>query len=65
MGRLEGLGARRVDVGQAADAGWVVMSDPNGNEFCVLRPLTPAELADSDPWREAARPLHVAPETLD
>jgi hypothetical protein len=43
--RLEGLGARRVDVGQGSQADWVVMADPEGNEFCVLRALTPAELA--------------------
>jgi hypothetical protein len=35
--RLIGLGARRVDVGQGADKGWVVLADPEGNEFCVLR----------------------------
>lgn len=34
--RLEGLGARRVDIGQG-DVSWVVMADPEGNEFCVLR----------------------------
>lgn len=34
--RLESLGARRVDIGQG-DASWVVMADPEGNEFCVLR----------------------------
>lgn len=34
--RLIGLGARRVDVGQG-DASWVVLADPEGNEFCVLR----------------------------
>jgi predicted enzyme related to lactoylglutathione lyase len=34
--RLEELGAARVDVGQR-DAAWVVMADPEGNEFCVLR----------------------------
>jgi hypothetical protein len=33
--RLLGLGARRVDVGQG-DQGWVVLADPEGNEFCVL-----------------------------
>jgi len=37
---LEGLGARRVDVGQG-DVGWVVLADPDGNEFCVLKPLRP------------------------
>ncbi len=38
VARLETLGARRVDVGQG-DVSWVVMADPAGNEFCVLRPL--------------------------
>jgi len=33
--RLIELGARRVDVGQG-DVGWVVLADPEGNEFCVL-----------------------------
>jgi hypothetical protein len=39
VARLEELGARRVQVGQPPDADWVVMGDPDGNEFCVLRPL--------------------------
>ena len=39
VARLEGLGARRVDIGQG-DVTWVVMADPEGNEFCVLRALT-------------------------
>jgi predicted enzyme related to lactoylglutathione lyase len=33
--RLTGLGATRVDVGQG-DQPWVVLADPEGNEFCVL-----------------------------
>jgi hypothetical protein len=37
--RLEQLGAKRADVGQRGDATWIVMADPQGNEFCVLRPL--------------------------
>lgn len=45
VARLEGLGARHADVGQGPEATWVVMADPEGNEFCVLRPFTPAELA--------------------
>ena len=48
MARLEALGAVRVEVGQSA-AGtvtWVVLADPDGNEFCVLRALTPEELAE-------------------
>jgi predicted enzyme related to lactoylglutathione lyase len=30
------LGAVRVDIGQK-DVPWVVLADPEGNEFCVLR----------------------------
>lgn len=37
--RLLTLGARRVDVGQGEQT-WVVLADPEGNEFCVLRSLT-------------------------
>jgi hypothetical protein len=33
--RLVSLGATRVDIGQG-DVDWVVMADPDGNEFCVL-----------------------------
>ncbi len=33
--RLLGLGANRVEIGQG-DVSWVVMADPEGNEFCVL-----------------------------
>ncbi|TME28588.1 MAG: VOC family protein [Chloroflexi bacterium] len=36
--RIIGLGARRVDIGQGPDVSWVVLADPEGNEFCVLRP---------------------------
>ena len=35
--RLLALGARRVDVGQTGQEGFVVLADPEGNEFCVLR----------------------------
>ncbi|MGW8569392.1 VOC family protein [Streptomyces niveus] len=34
--RLLALGARRADVGQTGDESWVVLADPEGNEFCVL-----------------------------
>ncbi|WP_369187197.1 VOC family protein [Streptomyces sp. R08] len=36
--RILALGARRVDIGQGEAVGWVVLADPEGNEFCVLRP---------------------------
>jgi hypothetical protein len=39
VARLEGLGATRVSVGQGDDITWVVLADPEGNEFCVLRAL--------------------------
>ncbi|MCC0100308.1 VOC family protein [Streptomyces flavotricini] len=39
--RLPGLGAVKVDVGQGPDRNWVVMADPEGNEFDVLRTLAP------------------------
>jgi catechol 2,3-dioxygenase-like lactoylglutathione lyase family enzyme len=42
VARLEALGARRVSVGQQ-DVGWVVMADPDGNEFDVLQPLAPGQ----------------------
>ena len=35
--RLLALGATRADVGQGEDVSWVVLADPEGNEFCVLR----------------------------
>jgi len=44
VARLEALGARRVDIGQG-DQTWVVLADPEGNEFCVLRALAPDDAA--------------------
>jgi predicted enzyme related to lactoylglutathione lyase len=35
--RLVSLGATRIDIGQG-EVGWVVMADPDGNEFCVSPP---------------------------
>ena len=34
--RLVALGATPADVGQGPDVTWVVLADPEGNEFCVL-----------------------------
>ncbi len=34
--RLLAMGATRADVGQGDDVSWVVLADPEGNEFCVL-----------------------------
>jgi predicted enzyme related to lactoylglutathione lyase len=36
--RLLALGARRVDIGQTGEESWTVLADPEGNEFCVIRP---------------------------
>jgi predicted enzyme related to lactoylglutathione lyase len=44
--RVIALGARQVDVGQTASDPFVVLADPEGNEFCVLR---------RDPSRAPAR----------
>ena len=43
VARLEALGATRADIGQIGDESWVVMADPEGNEFCVLKALAPGE----------------------
>ena len=38
LARLLGLGARTVDDRRLPDgSGWVVLADPEGNEFCILR----------------------------
>ncbi len=44
VARLIALGARRVDVGQG-DVSWVVLADPDGNEFDVLKAFS----ADGEP----------------
>jgi catechol 2,3-dioxygenase-like lactoylglutathione lyase family enzyme len=36
--RLRELGAEHADVGQGDDVTWVVLADPEANEFCVLSP---------------------------
>jgi len=38
IARLIGLGARHADVGQTGAESWTVLADPEGNEFCVVRP---------------------------
>jgi hypothetical protein len=42
VSRVLGLGATHVDIGQG-DVTWVVLADPEGNEFCILRALEPGE----------------------
>ncbi len=36
LDRLLGLGASRAHVGQGPEVSWVVLADPEGNEFCLL-----------------------------
>ena len=36
VARLISLGANRIDIGQG-EPSWIVLADPEGNEFCVLR----------------------------
>lgn len=40
--RLEQLGAKQIDIGQGTQT-WVVLADPEGNEFCVLSGKVPPE----------------------
>jgi hypothetical protein len=39
--RILALGPTRADIGQR-DVSWVVLADPEWNEFCVLAPLSPS-----------------------
>lgn len=59
--RLLGLGARRVDIGQG-DVPWVVLTDPDGNAFCVMEeraayrdtgPIAALPLDSADPERDS------------
>ena len=40
--RFLAAGATRVDIGQS-DVPWVVLADPEGNEFCILSSRRPAD----------------------
>jgi len=44
VSRLEALGATLTDLAPAGSS-WVVMTDPEGNEFCVLRSLAPGHFS--------------------
>ena len=35
--RALALGATRANIGQTGEESWIVMADPEGNEFCILR----------------------------
>jgi hypothetical protein len=47
VARVLGLGAVLVDDQRSSDgSGWVVLADPEGNEFCVLRSAAEQTAAD-------------------
>ena len=54
--RLRDLGARPLDIGQG-DVPWVVLADPEGNEFCVLEPR--------DAYRDTGPVAAVVMDTTD
>jgi hypothetical protein len=55
--RLLALGATHADVGQDNDkVGWVVLADPEGNEFCVLSPFSAEQRAELEAIRAARLP---------
>jgi predicted enzyme related to lactoylglutathione lyase len=38
--RIVALGGQRIEIGQTGEESWTVLADPEGNEFCILRPKT-------------------------
>lgn len=38
VARAEALGATKIDIGQG-EVSWVVLADPEGNEFCILNSM--------------------------
>jgi len=57
--RMLALGARRTDVGQGPDVSWVVLADPEGNEFCLLS----RSVQDLEKLRISARMPPSSPST--
>lgn len=53
VSRLVELGATHADVGQG-DVDWVVLADPEGNEFCVLASRVDDLLTDDEKADEAS-----------
>jgi hypothetical protein len=53
-----------VDIGQTGAESWTVLADPEGNEFCVVRPKdTLIGLSGRVPARGSRRPEGVSAET--
>jgi hypothetical protein len=59
LARLEGLGATHADVGQGEDRDWVVLADPEGNEFCVQPAHPPQVRAEWLRRYQSHRPVNV------
>jgi catechol 2,3-dioxygenase-like lactoylglutathione lyase family enzyme len=47
VSRLLDMGATKADVGQG-EVSWVVLQDPEGNEFCILRALDDDDRAERE-----------------
>ncbi len=63
MQRLAGLGASVVDDRRQPDGtGWVVMGDPEGNEFCVERSAAERGAPAVDTGERVMPPIHAADE---
>ena len=57
LARLLGLGATEVDDLRKEDgSGWVVLADPEGNEFCILRSREERESGSLQTQATAPRP---------
>ena len=50
VGRLVGLGAVVIDERNLGTFRWTILTDPEGNEFCILRRLTDEEKAKYSDW---------------
>ena len=61
VARAEAMGATRVDIGQGEPT-WVVLADPEGNEFCILAPSRREELR---PRLEGQPGLHAVGRQLE
>jgi hypothetical protein len=59
VARLEALGATRIDIGQGDNQPWIVMADPEGNEFCVQNAHLPELRAEWLQRYEAYQPAHT------
>ena len=58
--RLVGLGARPVDLGQGDDTDGVMLADPEGNEFGVLRERRPWAATGLQPFETRATAFGAA-----